>query len=47
MSIVSAWVEIRGDIVQAIDNYGGRDVRYKKVLSKPLKIDNESEERIC
>ena len=24
-SIVSAEVEIRGDIVQAIDNYGGRD----------------------
>ena len=46
-SIVSAKVEIRGDIVQAIDNYGGRDFWYKKVLSKPRKADNESEERIC
>ena len=33
--------------MQAIDNYGGKDFRYKKVLSKPLKTDNESEERIC
>ena len=40
----------RGDIVQAIDNYdnyGGRDFWYKKVLSRPRKADNESEERIC
>ena len=34
-------------IVQAIDNYDGRDFWYNKVLSKPLKTDNESEERIC
>ena len=40
-------VEIRGVIVQAIDNYGGRDFWYKKVLCKLLKTDNESEERIC
>ena len=32
---------------QAIDNYGGRDFWYKKVLSRPRKADNESEERIC
>ena len=33
--------------MQAIDNYGGRDFWYKKVLSKLLKQDNESEEQIC
>ena len=33
--------------MQAIDNYGGRDFWYKKVLSRPRKADNESEERIC
>ena len=33
--------------MQTIDNYGGRDFWYKKVLSKPLKTDNESGERIC
>ena len=32
--------------MQAIDNYSGRDFWYKKVLSKPRKADNESEERI-
>ena len=46
-SIVSAWVEIRGDYVQAIDNYGGRDFLLQKVLSRPRKAGNESEERIC
>ena len=45
-SIVSALVEIRGDIVQAIDNFGGRDFWCKKVLSRPRKADNESEEQI-
>ena len=33
--------------MQAIDNYGGRDFLYEKVLSKPWKADNEAEERIC
>ena len=33
--------------MQAIDNYGGRDFWYKKVLSRPRKAGNESEERIC
>ena len=37
--------QIREDILQAIDNYGGRDLCYKKVLSKPQKAGNE--ERIC
>ena len=34
-------------IVQAIDNYGERDFWYKKVLSRPRKTGNKSEERIC
>ena len=33
--------------MQAVDNYGGRDFWYKKVLSRPRKADNESEEQIC
>ena len=33
--------------MQAIDNYGGREFWYKKVLSRPRKADNESEERMC
>ena len=37
-SIVRAWVEIRGEIVQAIDNI------WRK---KPQKTDKESEERKC
>ena len=37
VSIVSAQVEIRGDNVQAIDNYSVRDFWYKKVLNKSLK----------
>ena len=38
-SIVSALVEIRGDIVQAIDDYDGRDFGYKKVSSRPQKAE--------
>ena len=34
-------------IEQSIDNYGGIDFWYKKVLSRPRKADNESDERIC
>ena len=37
----------RGDVLQAINNYGGRDFWYKKVVSRPRKADNESERRIC
>ena len=33
-SSYSAEMKIRGDIVQAIDNYGGRDFWYKKVSSR-------------
>jgi hypothetical protein len=34
-------VENRGNIVRAIDNFGARDILYKKVMSKPWKADNE------
>ena len=37
----------RGDIGQAIDNCGGRDFLYEKVLSKHWISDNETEERLC
>ena len=43
-SIVSAYiVENRGDIMQAIDNLGGRHFLYEMVLSEPWKTDNEFE----
>ena len=48
----SAWVEIRGDIVQTIDSYGERvvketfDIR-RSCMSKRRKADNESDERKC
>ena len=32
---------------QPINNYDGRDFWYKKVLSRPRKADNDSEEQIC
>ena len=46
VSIVGVKVKIGADIVQAIDNYGRRDFWYKKALSKPQKVDKESEEWI-
>ena len=33
--------------MQTIDNYAERDFLIKKVLSKPRKVDNESEKQKC